>query len=149
MIFDTLDHHALYASLGQNLAAGLQFLLDHDLNALPVGRVEIDGSRLFALVQEYQTKPPAQGVWEAHRQYIDIQYLVSGRERMGFANLHSMTLGDYLPERDFQAMTGAGNSLELFANAFTVFFPQDGHMPGLWIDAPEKVRKVVVKVKIE
>ena len=148
MIFDTLDHHALYAGLGQNLAGGLKFLLDNDLAALPLGRFEIDGSTLFALVQEYQTKPPEQGVWEAHRQYIDIQYMVRGRERMGFATIGSMALGDYIPERDFQPMTGAGNALELFAHSFTIFFPQDGHMPGLSVDAPEKVRKVVIKVKI-
>jgi len=148
MIFDILGNNALYAGLGHNLPAGLEFLREHDLTTLPLGRMEIDGNNLYALVQEYKTKPAEQGVWEAHRQYIDIQYMVAGRERMGFTNIRSMTSGEYVPERDFQPMTGSGNTLELFANSFVIFFPEDGHMPGLLIDSPEMIRKVVLKVKL-
>jgi YhcH/YjgK/YiaL family protein len=129
--------------------AALQFLVKTDLNNLPIGRTEIDGDRLFALVQEYDTKPAEQGIWEAHRKYIDVQYMVTGQERMGFAHLSAMQLGEYVPEKDFQPMSGVGNSVNVFAGAFVIFFPQDGHMPGLCIDVPEKVKKVVLKVRIE
>jgi beta-galactosidase beta subunit len=61
------------------------------------------------LVQEYITKPLEQGLWEAHRNYIDFQYMFSGQERMGFANLSTMRFGDYIPEKDFQPMIGNGN----------------------------------------
>jgi YhcH/YjgK/YiaL family protein len=148
MIFDTLDNHARYAGLGNNLPAALKFLLENDLTALPVGRIEIDGDNLYALVQEYTTKPAAQGVWEAHRRYIDVQYLFSGHERMGFAQLSTMQLGEYVPARDFQPMSGTGNHVDVFAGAFVIFFPEDGHMPGLCVDAPEPIRKAVLKVRI-
>lgn len=149
MIFDTLDNHARYDGLGHNLPTALRFLLENDLASLPLGRIEIDGDNLFALVQEYTTKSVEQGKWEAHREYIDIQYMASGQERMGFANIRTMQLGEYMPEKDFQPMTGNGNHVDVFAGAFVIFFPEDGHMPGLCVNAPEPIKKVVLKVKIQ
>jgi YhcH/YjgK/YiaL family protein len=148
MIFDTLDKHALYSGLGYNLPAALKFLLETDLTSLPIGRMDIDGDNLYALVQEYVTKPVEQGVWEAHRKYIDVQYMVSGTERMGVANLRTMQLGEYVAEKDFQPMRGLGNHLDVFAGAFVIFFPADAHMPGLQTHRSELIRKVVLKVKI-
>lgn len=148
MIFDTLDQHARY-ELPHSLHRAFKYLLENDLDALPLGRIEIDGDNLYALVQEYTTKPVEQGKWEAHRKYIDVQYVTHGQERMGFANLQAMSLGEYLLEKDFQALTGKGNGhVDVFAGSFALFFPQDGHMPGLCVDTPEPVRKVVLKVRI-
>ena len=148
MIFDTLDQYARYTILGGSFPAAMKFLMENDLTSLPAGRIEIDGDNLFAVVQEYLTKPARQGLWEAHRRYIDIQYIASGQERMGFANLQTMQLGEYFPEKDYQALTGAGNYLDAFARSFAIFVPEDGHMPGLCIKAPEAVKKVVLKVKL-
>jgi YhcH/YjgK/YiaL family protein len=149
MIFDTLDNHARYTGLGYNLPAALKFLLENDLTSLPIGRMEIDGDTLFALVQEYVTKPAEQGLWEAHRKYIDVQTMASGKERIGVANLHTMQLGEYIPENDFQPMSGTGSHLDVFANAFVIFFPNDAHMPGQQIHQPELIRKVVLKVRFQ
>jgi YhcH/YjgK/YiaL family protein len=148
MIFDTIENYARYAGLGSNLFAALKFLRENDLAALPVGRQELDGDKLYLLAQEYTTKPVEAGRWEAHRKYIDIQYMVSGSERMGFANLRTMQLGEYNPEKDFQALTGSGNFVDVFHGSFAIFFPEDAHMPTLAVGAPEQVRKVVMKVKI-
>ncbi len=149
MIFDTLDNLNRYAGLPHNLHRALEYLSETDLRSLPVGRIDIDSDRLYALVQEYTTKPAKQGLWEAHRKYIDIQYMQTGCERMGFANICTMTLGEFVPEKDFQPMSGTGSSVDVFEGAFVIFFPEDGHMPGLCVDAPEPVRKVVLKVKID
>lgn len=148
MIFDTLDNHARYSGLRHNLPTALKFLLENDLTSLPVGRMDIDGDNLYVLVQEYVTKPVERGVWEAHQKYIDVQHMVSGTERMGVANLRTMQLGEYIPERDFQPMRGTGNFLDVFAGAFVIFFPDDAHMPGLQANQPEAIRKVVLKVKV-
>jgi YhcH/YjgK/YiaL family protein len=149
MIFDTLDNHARYAGLGYNVPVALKFLLETDLASLSVGRMDIEGDNLYLLVQEYVTKPVEQGLWEAHRKYIDVQYMTSGKERMGVANLRTMQLGEYIPEKDFQPMNGTGNHLDVFAGSFVVFFPDDAHMPGLQVRQPELIRKVVVKIKIQ
>ncbi|PKO15208.1 MAG: YhcH/YjgK/YiaL family protein [Chloroflexi bacterium HGW-Chloroflexi-10] len=148
MILDTLNNHTRYSGISHNLFAALKFLFETDLTSLPIGRTDIDGDNLFALVQEYDTKSAELGKWEAHRKYIDVQYILSGRERMGFANIYTMDLGDYLPEKDFQAMSGEGNTMDLSAGDFAIFFPEDGHKPCLCVTAPERVKKVVIKVKI-
>ena len=153
MIFDVLENHYLYTPIGYNLSAAFNFLLESDLAALPVGRTDLDGDRLYAMVQEYMTKPAVEGFWESHRKYIDVQYVYRGREHMGFANLRSMTLGEYNPEKDFQPMAdlkiSLGNTVEVNAGQFVVFFPGEAHKPGLSVvPEPELVKKVVVKVKL-
>jgi biofilm protein TabA len=148
MIFDLLENHARYTGLGPNLAAAFDYLVNTDLAALKPGRINLQGDALYVLVQEYTTKPAEQGLWEAHRRYIDVQYIFSGRERMGFAHLSTMQLGEYVPERDFQPMTGSGNQIDVFAGAFVIFHPEDAHMPGLAVTIPEPVKKIVVKVGI-
>ena len=148
MIFDVLTNQARYACLDPNLAAAFEFLCSNDLTTLAPGRINLRGDDLYVLVQEYTTKPADEGKWESHQKYIDVQYLVSGVERVGFAHISTMQLGDYLPEKDFQAMTGSGATLDLFPGSFAVFHPEDAHMPGLQADGPAAVKKVVVKVRI-
>ena len=153
MIFDVLENHTLYTAIGYNLSSAFKFLLETDLMALPVGRIELDGDRMYAIVQEYPTRLAEGGFWESHRNYIDVQYICRGREQMGVASLKSMTLGDYSPEKDFQAMAdlkiGIGNTIEVNSGQFVVFFPGDAHKPGLSVASePELVKKIVVKVKI-
>lgn len=148
MIFDTLENANRYTGLGHHLPTALKYLQETDLAALPLGRTDIDGDNLYVLVQEYATKSDDLGKWEAHRKYIDIQYMASGSERMGFANLRTMQLGEFEPEKDFQPMTGSGNFVEVFVGSFVIFFPQDAHMPGLLVNIPEPVRKIVLKVRL-
>ncbi len=75
------------SGLAQRLSAGFAYLQNADLAGLEPGRVEIDGDQVFAFVQEYTSKPMEQGRWEAHVKYIDIQYIVSGEEQIGYANV--------------------------------------------------------------
>jgi YhcH/YjgK/YiaL family protein len=148
MIFDLLTHAGRYAEPGTPLAAAFQYLVETDLSALPIGHIDIDGDRLYALVQAYTTKPAEQGRWEAHQAYIDVQYLVSGVERMGFAHISRLEAGEYDPWRDVVFLTGSGSAVDVFAGAFALFYPGDAHMPGLCVNAPESVLKVVIKVKV-
>jgi uncharacterized protein, YhcH/YjgK/YiaL family len=121
--------------------------------AVPVGRtdrVEL-GEGVFALEQAYETKPVAEGKWEAHERMIDVQVVVSGRELMGVIEVSGLALTeDYRAERDlmFFAPSEGGSTLRVGAGGVAVFFPADGHMPSLADGAPEVVRKTVVKVPV-
>lgn len=148
MIFDSLENHARYTGLGPGFSAAFEYLIRTDLAALTPGRIDLQGDALYVMVQEYITKPVEQAFWESHRRYIDLQYLSSGSERMGFARLNTMHLGEYVPEKDFQPMSGTGQTLDARAGDFVIFHPEDAHMPGLALAAPAQVRKVVVKIKI-
>ena len=82
MIFDTLANAQKYYSLHSRFEDAFEFINKAISENLPVGRYELDGKNLFALVQEYTTKNPEEAKNEAHRKYIDIQCVLSGEERM-------------------------------------------------------------------
>jgi YhcH/YjgK/YiaL family protein len=86
MILDTLAQWRTYAALSPRLAKGFAFLETVSPTAA-LGRHEIDGDDVFALVQRYTTKPIEERVFESHRKYIDIQYVLQGREVMCWAPL--------------------------------------------------------------
>ncbi|HAH22583.1 MAG TPA: YhcH/YjgK/YiaL family protein [Prolixibacteraceae bacterium] len=149
MILDKLENADLYSGIHTGLKKGFEYLAHTDLNALTPGYHEIEGKDLFALVSDFETKGPEECRLEAHRAYADIQYIVYGREAIGFATLNNQEITTaYTSERDIVFFDGEATPLNLEPGMFVVFFPQDVHQPGMWIDGPEKVRKVVIKVKM-
>lgn len=139
----------MYASISANLQKGFDFLTQPDLTSLANGRHDIDGNEVFALVSEYDSKEHADCRLEAHRTYTDIQYIVSGREAIGYASLGAQKiLVEFNAEKDIVFFTGDTTPLNMESGMFAVFFPQDVHRPCMQINGPEKVKKIVVKVKI-
>ena len=149
MILDKLSSASHYTSLGPRFAAAFDFLKRTDLNSLAPGKHEIQGSDVFALVQDNETRTGLK-TYEAHRQYADVQYLVRGRERMGYANIADLKVTkEYDSKDDYLLLEGEGGSmLEVPAGSFAIFLPQDAHIPGAAAGEPAKVRKVVVKVRV-
>ena len=149
MIIDTLDNSAVYECLGPLFAQGFEYLRSGRPATDPVGSQSLNGDDLFVNVDEYTSKPTDQCRWEAHRKYADIQYIVTGVECMGYAPLTDMTAAQpYDPDTDLAFFTGDGAMLNVPAGTFTVFLPQDAHMPCIAYDGPAPVRKVVVKIRI-
>ncbi len=147
MIIDTLKNASLYYPFAPRIAAGLKYLEKTDFSRLEPGKYEIDGTKLFALVQRYESKPRENGKWEAHRKYIDIQYIAQGIEGMGYANIDGLTVTQpYSDKDDCLLFEGKGDILTAAAGTFILFAPQDAHMPGLALTTPQPVTKVVVKV---
>ena len=146
MVIDVLARAARFTGLGPAFGRAFAFLERNDLAALPAGTHEIDGRRLYAMVQDYKTKLPAEGKWEAHRKYIDIQYLVSGRERFGCVPTGRMTPGQYDADRDLETPAGEGAFVELRAGEFILLWPGEPHMPGMALGEPAAVRKIVLKI---
>lgn len=136
------------SGLAQRLSAGFHYLQNVDLASTEPGRVEIDGDQVFALIQEYNTKPMEQGRWEAHRKYIDIQYIASGEENIGYANVADLTLGDYDEAKDRYIPQGEGSFVRLSSGMFGLYMPEDAHMPNMAVDQPQPVKKIVVKVAV-
>jgi YhcH/YjgK/YiaL family protein len=149
MILDKLENAALYVVISENLNKGFEFLKNTDLSDIEVGRYEIDGKNVYALVSEYDSKKPEDCRLEAHQVYADIQYIVSGKEAIGFTLLNNQTItSEYNPEKDIVFFSGETTPLVFEAGMFGIFFPQDLHRPCMQIDGPEKVKKVVVKVRL-
>jgi YhcH/YjgK/YiaL family protein len=153
VIFDRLATADRYAALGPRFAAGFAYLRGADLAALADGRYPIEGDNLLAIVQTYQTRPVELGRWEAHRHHADIQYIITGREKMGVVPIADVKpQPPYDPEKDvefYAPPTGpAAQFLTVARAAFAVFFPHDVHMPNLQLNAPTEVKKVVIKVRL-
>jgi YhcH/YjgK/YiaL family protein len=150
MITDTIEHASVYLPLSPRIATALRFLMQPDRAGVPLGRHELNADRVFALVQEYTTKPAHECFWESHRKYIDVQFVAAGVELIGFSPVARMTVTKpYDPDGDFQVLEGTGQSFRLEANTFAIFMPHDAHMPCLAADRPSPVRKIVVKVAVE
>lgn len=149
MIYDKIKNIALYKGLSDDIYAGLEYLKDLSPDIAP-GTYEIN-PRVKAFISEYTTKPENENGYEAHRQFIDIQYLISGKERIKCLPLEYLKeTKAYSAENDaaFYEENGVKPSDLLLGNGyFTIFFPQDAHMPCLSVEAPSKVKKVVIKVK--
>lgn len=151
MILGTLDHSARYEALHPSFAKAFSFLRTVDGTQAP-GRHEIDGDHVFALVQRYSTKPVGDALFEAHRRYIDVQYLHSGRETILWAPLAAMkeaTMAyDETKEAALWKLVPDVTPLHLSAGLFAILFPQDAHAPCVEWERPEEVFKVVVKVAV-
>lgn len=118
--------------------------------SVPIGRYELQGERLFANVQAYETRKPAEVRFEAHRRYIDIQYLVSGSERMACLPVQQLaSIEPYSEARDvefFHSPTSNYPFAEYHAGDLAVFFPEDAHQPCCALGASLSVKKIVLKV---
>jgi YhcH/YjgK/YiaL family protein len=128
------------------------FLKSNDLATLELKRYDLDGDNLYAMVSAYMTKNPEDAKFEAHRQYIDIQYVVSGSEWIGIAPRASQDsiLQQYDATKDIELLSlKQGMTVRAAQDRFFIFFPDDAHMPGLKAEANAPVRKVVVKIRID
>src|SRR6188472_3882532 len=137
MITDLLENAGVYMGISRRIAEGLRFLQDSHVAGLTLGRHPIGDGKSFALVQEYTTKTPDKAFWEAHRRYIDIQYIVSGIEAMGWAPIQQMTvLEQYNAEKEYTVLNGSGQFINMSPGNFVIFFPHDSHMSGIAIARP-------------
>lgn len=146
MVIDRLENIEKYASLNPLFAQAIDFLKSHDLNALEIGKTELSKD---LLVNVAQTKPKAKedAKLETHRDFIDIQIPLSGTEVMGYTAAADCVPADapYNEEKDITFFEGLAESyMAVKPGMFAIFFPQDGHAPGI---TPDGVKKVIVKVK--
>lgn len=148
MIIDTLENASLYRALGPGIASALDYIESTDFTALAVGKHIIDGERLFAIVDDYQTISAAEVELEGHRRYIDVQYLVYGSELIGYAPLgDQIPFQEYNNAEDYVLYRDKATFVGLSVGMFAILYPHDLHMPCIG-EPPVAVRKVVVKVMI-
>ena len=154
MIVDHLSNAAFYHGLGSKFATAFEYLAKTDFSKLAAGRHDVVGNDVFAMVQSYDTRLiNADSLWEAHRKYIDIQYIFEGQEQMGYGPLEPLTITTpFNAENDvvlFKAIPGESyDYVRVASGMFTIFAPHDAHQPGMAIDEPQKVSKVVMKISV-
>jgi biofilm protein TabA len=149
MIADRIENASRYHALHPRIARALEFLGRADLDTLAEGRHAIEGDQVYALVQHYTTEPASSKRWESHRRYVDVQYVASGVESMGWAARDTLTVTQtYAADKDVElhGETADATAVRLDPRFFCILFPTDAHKPGCARGEPTQVRKVVVKV---
>jgi YhcH/YjgK/YiaL family protein len=148
MIIDKIENAHLYKNISERISKSFEYIRTTDLKNLPAGKYPIDGENIFALVSEYQTKSEQEGKLEAHKKYIDVQYLISGEELMGYVPLgNQQILESYKEENDIVFYTGDKSFTKVSEGMFAIFFPEDVHMPGISTGKISDVKKLVIKVR--
>ena len=147
MILDTITNAARYASLKVGCSEAFGFLDQPGLTDLPDGKYEIAGDRVYAIVDRTQGRKVSDAQLEGHRKYLDIQYVISGDESMGWRPRAGLVnSAEYDEARDLEFFEGEPESIvRVPPGSFAVFLPSDAHLP-LIGEGP--IHKVVVKVAV-
>lgn len=130
----------------QSWEAAYAFLAKGGFDTMATGKYELLNDGTFATVADYMTKDSAQ--FEAHKKYIDIQYVSSGREYILKSSLEKMTPSIAYDNQNDIEFFSAQEYVPVYADStrIIVLFPSDGHKPCMKVDTNGNVRKVVVKI---
>ena len=151
MILDTIDNTHLCTGLHAGFAKAFEILRDSTLSQKEDGRYTVDGDKVYYMIQRYTTRPMSQGKLEAHRKYIDIQFLLSGEELLGYAPVKDLTVAEkYNPQKDIAFFNTPKDvtKIKLEPGLFCILFPDDAHLPCCHLAEPAEARKVVIKIRL-
>jgi biofilm protein TabA len=152
VIVTDLAHKGNQVPPTPSLRKALDFLSRPDVAGLPDGRTDIDGDRVFALVQRYETAATDTPMFECHRTYIDVQFIASGEEVIGWAPTGMMTVTEaYDADKDIcfgTVAAGKWTPVRLQAGQLMVLRPEDAHAPKCAAGRPSQVMKIVIKVAV-
>lgn len=147
MVFDKIDNIEIYKGLSEDIYSGLKFL--QQIRPDIENGEHVINPRVKAIVSEYDTKVVNENGYEAHRKFIDIQYLLKGTEKNCCLPIERLKeTRPYKEEIDatFYMAEKPSQEMTLGDGYFAIYYPQDGHMPGLRVGKSEKVKKVVIKI---
>lgn len=149
MIRTTLGDIKRYFVFTEALNASVDFIMNNDLISLKPGKYTIDGTRIFALIQEVVTMPESLAPFENHMRYADLQMTISGEECVGYTPVVTLEkIGDYDLVNDVQLYTGKATVLmqNKALHSISLFFPEDGHQPYVAPKAPALIKKIVIRI---
>jgi len=150
MVIDKLENFKIYKGINKKLLPAFNFIINCKKGQIDEGKYKIEGDKIFGLVQRYYTQPSDKLVWEAHRKYIDLQYILKGTENIGYSHINNMQpISDYIDIDDYILFSGEGSYLKLNEGFFAIFFPDDCHKVRIIEDDISEVKKVVVKISVE
>ena len=147
MIVDSLSNCDKYISLHKDFEKVFSFL--RELKGDAAGTTVLEENNVWANVIEVQEMPKSMKVFEAHRKFLDIHYILSGEEKFGYANIDRLkTKQPYNAVDDYELLEGETNVILLKKGDFMITFPEDAHIPDYEKTNDDKLVRVVVKVRI-
>ena len=151
MIFSSIHSKDDVTNYPEAIQTAIKYLKENDFVSMETGVYEIQGKDIYAQVFDAQTEPADKKRPEVHEKYVDVQFLASGRERLGFApDMGKCEVDERIDERDLIFYKEVENEgfIEATPGCYCIFFPNDVHRPAVMADEAMTVRKVVVKVAV-
>ena len=149
MIIDKIENIGIYTGMSEKIAKSLNILKNIDLSMPP--DIKHEEHDFFYMLQKYQTGPAKEKKLEAHKNYIDIQYIVNGEEILEYSLIDNLELVQtYDEQKDvaFYKTPDDVNKIVLKSGMYCILFPNDGHNLRIQVKQPTEVLKVLVKVKV-
>lgn len=151
MIFSSIYANDSVEKYPKAIQTALEYLKSNDFTKMETGVYEIQGREIYAQVMDAQTGPADAKRPEVHEKYIDVQFLASGRERLGFTpDTGNYEVEERLEDKDliFYRSVEHEGFIEAVPGCYCIFFPEDVHRPAMEAGEPMTIRKVVVKVSV-
>lgn len=152
MIVGKLRDIKRYKGISKNIDTAIDYVLTHDLLALPKGRTDIDGSNVYVNRDTYIAKPLEDCFFENHEHYLDLQIVLKGKEIFGFTDISNPTLQVTTPynvDKDVTKYSAAKDTVYFtLEEGFALVFKEDIHLAKCKVD-DEIVEKAVIKIKVD
>tara|TARA_Y100000310_G_C20607344_1_gene776212 strand:+ start:953 stop:1417 length:465 start_codon:yes stop_codon:yes gene_type:complete len=152
MIIGNIKNKNFEGEFSSSIKKALDYIKNTNFSSMK-GKYDVEGDKLFAIIDEYETIKKEDKQTEAHRKYIDLQFIYSGSEMMGcaFENSENEVLKEYDEEKDVVHFSKVKEEVNLpaYPGMFFIFFPEEIHRPGCILEKKEFVKKVIVKIPID
>lgn len=151
MIFSSIHTKEDITKYPQAIQTAIEYLRSNDFVTMEPGVYEVQGKEIYAQVFDTETGALETKRPEVHRKFLDVQFLASGKERIGFTpDTGKYEIDEYIEERDLIFYKEVENEgiIEVTPGCYSVFFPEDVHRPGVAAGEAMMIRKVVVKVSV-
>ena len=151
MVFGNIRDLKDYSWLEEGVQKSFQYAKEHDLLSFEKGRHDIDGDDLFVNIVEYETTTPEERFWEAHRQYLDLHFMLRGPEQIDVGFIDDMEQKEFVEADDFLPLEGEPSARCVLKNAgdFLLCYPADAHRTAVAVDGPAVIKKAIFKIRIK
>lgn len=150
MIFDQHATHKQYLEISSGLDLIFSFLQTSDLTSLPMGRIDLDGSRVYCNHFIYETHAITDDLlFESHTNYVDVHFILSGKELIAITPTSSLVETKRLLQSDTVLYAGVADYfIPMSEHSLLVVFPNEGHMPQLVYEKVMEIDKIVFKIRL-
>ena len=149
MVFGNIRDRKDFSWLEEVVGKCFDYAAANDLLSYEKGSHPIDGDELFVNIVEYETTTPKNRFWEAHRQYLDLHFMLRGPEQIDVNFIDNMEQKEFVEKDDFLPLEGDPNShVILNARDFLLCYPADAHRTAVQVGAPATIKKAIFKIRI-
>ena len=153
MIFSSIDVDYKNMGYPKAIVRALDYLKNTDLKAMEPGSYQLEGDKMYVHIDAVDTRSWHDTKPESHKNYIDIQFMITGEEDQAFSpNRGDMEPVESYPERDLYFYNNEHDDegeVQLSEGNYTIFFPSDVHRPLIAVNEPRPIKKAVVKVHVD